>query len=483
MVAGLILGGGPGCTPASGTGTRKPNVILVSFDALRADRLNAYGYRARVTSPHLDALAREGILFENAITASPWTTPAHMSVLTSLTPSRHGMVAPALDLAIQRDQNTVQRLPEANLTLAEALASQGYATAAFTGGVTLDPRIGFDQGFARYETPMFKVGEASFAEMLAWVKSQKRERFFLFWHTFETHFPYLDTSFLDQALAEPTASAVRQRIDHLSRRLESEGYSDRLLAHVAMALDARGALTAPVCDALYAGGVASADRWLGRLLGFLREEGLYDDTLVVVLSDHGEELADHDPARFSNSHGHSVYEELVRVPLVLKLPRGVRAGTRVPEVARLIDVSPTVLDLLSLPPLPDAEGVSLRRMWEGAETTRRLALVEATAFGPELKAIRDARFKLILSVDSQTVAAKGRHYLPEPPHHRELYDLVLDPAEKQNLLVVRPGSVRQVVSQLDKAMRGAVGRELGRTDRTAIDDETVERLRALGYVK
>jgi arylsulfatase A-like enzyme len=406
-----------------------------------------------------------------------------MSLFTSLTPSAHGIVAPYDDLKSQRSRNAVQRLPEDRLTLAEALAAHGYSTAAFTGGVTLDPRIGFDQGFSRYTTSMFKVNEPAFAEMLGWLHEHRQEPFFLFWHTFEVHFPYLDTSFLEDVLPEPRASQVREDMGRLGRDLAAHGYSDFLIGKVALTLKERGALDRSVLDALYTGGVRSMDRWLGRLLAFLRQEGLYEDTLIVVSSDHGEELGDHDPTRFYNSHGHSMYEELVHVPLVLRLPHGARAGTRVAGVVRTIDVFPTILDVVSLPAVPGIEGKSLRAVWEGSEASGRIALVEATAYGPERKAVRDDRYSYIISIDEATTAGRGRNYVPEKPLSRELYDLLHDPSELRNLLAPPgPPTFERVAHGLEAALRERVARQLGHADRSALDEETVEKLRALGYV-
>jgi arylsulfatase A-like enzyme len=477
VVASVSLG--CGARPAA-----RPNVILISIDTLRADRLNTYGYRARATSPEMDALARDGIVFEKAITASPWTTPAHMSLLTSLTPSAHGIVASFGDLESQLERNVVQRLPEERVTLAEALAAHGYTTAAFTGGVTLDPRIGFDQGFSIYTTNMFKVGEPAFAGMLGWLREHRKAPFFLFWHTFEVHSPYLDTRFLGEVLPEPNASHVREDVEGFRRQLAAHGYSDFLVGKMALFLKTRGALNATVVDALYTGGIASADRWLGRLVRFLREEGLYDDTLIVVSSDHGEELGDHDPESFYNRHGHSLYEELVHVPLVVKLPGEKHAGTRVGPVVRTIDVFPTILDVLRLPPSTGVEGRSLRPTWEGGEPAGRVALVEATAYGPEKKAVREDRYKYIVTIDPQTLAARGRNFVPEFPASRELYDLRRDPAERRNLIAPgAPDPPVQLASRLDLALRAAVAKRIGATERAVIDDATVEKLKALGYVR
>ena len=178
-----------------------PNLILISIDTLRADRLNAYGYDLRTVSPHIDALAADGILFENAITTSPWTTPAHVSLLTSLQPTSHGVVTPFAELREGlKGGGRFIRLPDSRTTLAEVLRESGFATAAFTGGVTLDPRIGFDQGFERYDTSMKKLGPASVGTLLEWIEGHGSQPFFLFWHTFEVHAPYLDTTFLGDVL-------------------------------------------------------------------------------------------------------------------------------------------------------------------------------------------------------------------------------------------------------------------------------------------
>jgi len=245
----------------------------------------------------------------------------------------------------------------------------------------------------------------------------------------------------------------------------------------------RGALRLPVLDALYAGGVHSMDQWVGRLVRFLRQEGVYEDSLIIVSSDHGEELADHDPALFHNNHGHSQYQELVHVPLVLRLPRGARAGTRVASVVRTIDVFPTVLDVAGLPPVGGIEGTSLRSTWESSETVGRVALAEAAAFGSEKKAVRKGPFKYIVTIDAATTA-RGRNYLPPQYLSRELYDLDRDPAERRNLLAgAAHGSMEAVAGELDRELRERVARRLGRTDLASIDDTTVEKLKALGYVQ
>jgi len=464
---------------------KRPNVVVISADTLRFDRLNTYGYRARTTSANLDRLAADGIVFETAITASPWTMPAHMSLFTGLSPSAHGMVTPLASLQVQQQRNEVQRLPAERVTLAEALAAHGYRTAAFTGGGTMDPRIGFDQGFSEYRTTMFKMSDRNMGEMLAWLREHRGEPFFLFWHTFETHFPYVDPSFLSEVVPEAVAGAAGPFLRQLGAQLADEGLSDPRLGEAVQAFAQLGLLNRDACEALYTGAVRSVDRWLGTLLDALRAEGLYDDTLVVFASDHGEEFADHNPTIFYNGHGHTMFDELVHIPLVVKLPSSVHAGTRVAAPVRLIDVYPTVLDVVGLAPGAAAlEGESLRPLWEHPDrVAARAALVEATAFGYELKAIRTARRKYIVGAADATVAAEGRQYVSADPTLRWLFDLAKDPKETVNLLAPPvPDALAEEAALLHRMLRALVPRALGATERTRLDDETVERLRALGYV-
>ena len=144
--AALAVFLGAALAPLSCTRPAPPGLVLISLDTLRRDRLNCDGYARRRVSPHIDALARDSVLFENAVSASPWTTPSHMTLLTSLAPSSHGVLTPLLTLMSDVDKRKVERLPEARVTLAEALASRGFTNAAFTGGVTMHPAIGFAQG-------------------------------------------------------------------------------------------------------------------------------------------------------------------------------------------------------------------------------------------------------------------------------------------------------------------------------------------------
>ncbi len=458
------------------------NVVLISIDTLRADRLNSYGYQRRSISPSIDALARDGILFENHITTSPWTTPAHLSLLTSLHPSSHGVTTSFRELqtGIRRNRIFV-RLADATLTLAEALGGHGYATAAFTAGITLDPKIGFDQGFAVYDTSMNKMSRAGIETMEGWLdRLPSRKPFFLFWHTFEVHAPYLQTSFLGDALPAAKARGVEAALKERARQKEQNlvpGYA------VHKILKEQGVFTREVCDALYMGGVASTDRWVGQFMEALKQRGLYDRTLVVFTSDHGEELGQRSLDQIYDGHGHTLYEELVRVPLIVKLPGQLRAGERSTSVTSAVDVMPTILDVLSLTPQPDRlQGHSLRPLWEGRRESR-LAFSEALGEGFEKKALREGRYKYILSIGSESVARLGRQHVPADAA-RELYDLEQDPEERRNLLVSpRQAEVAALAARLDAALRAHLAAPKGHAEEVELDPETIEKLKGLGYIR
>jgi arylsulfatase A-like enzyme len=468
-----------------------PSVIVVSVDTLRRDRLNCYGYRARTLSPNIDALAADSVLFENAVAAAPWTTPSHMSLFTSLAPSSHGITTSFRRLVLDIGAGTVQALPESRVTLAEALAGHGFRTAAFTGGSTLAPAIGFGQGFSVYDTSMVKMSPAGMGRMKAWVGRQRGRPFFLFWHTFEVHNPYLDTRFVGEVLPAGDAREVEGVMGEVRRRLARSPVPPRVWARLARLEPHFRELS----SALYDGGVASMDRWVGDLVGFLRQSGLYESALIVFTSDHGEELWDRAPGSLFGAHGHTLYDEMVRVPLLIKLPGRAYAGARVAAPAGSIDVMPTVLDVLGLPPAAEAEGRSLRPLWEGRDSGGRIAFSEALAFDEEKKSVRTARFKYILAVPPAEVARHGRRYVPREAQ-RQLFDLMADPGEHHDLLSQEGAAAAPAgetlaaaegldgdVQELDRALREHVGAGDGDAVKAQLSEETMERLRALGYVE
>jgi arylsulfatase A-like enzyme len=469
-----------------------PNVVLISLDTLRADRVNAYGYRDRVLSPHIDGLARDGILFESHITASPWTTPAHFSLLTSLSPHSHGVTeSVAWLLRGLHGGGEYQRLADSHETLAEALARGGYATAAFTGGGTVDPSIGFDQGFDVYDTSMGKVTAERLAIVTEWIAAHRDRPFFVFWHTFETHAPYHDGAFLEEVLPPAKAAVLGGQLAPLGRP-EGPFLPEDVGEETLRAADA---FTPEVCSALYDGGVLSVDRWVGRLLEALRAAGLYDRTLVVLTSDHGEQLGEAPDetggearnGRFYSAHGHTLYEELIHVPLVLKLPGTPGPPRRVSAVTRAIDVMPTILDVVGLAPASPGhqQGLSLRPLWEGRPSPPREAFTEALSTDRESKSLRDARHKYIVTMWPRQVGRRGRSWVApaERLARTELYDLVADPGEHRNLLRDPTPEIRRLARRFDTELRRLAAEAPGHAERTRLSEEALQQLRALGYLE
>jgi arylsulfatase A-like enzyme len=491
LAAALLAAAAGGCEQPA----RPPNVILISLDTLRRDRLNCYGYEARRLTPNIDALGSDGVLFENQVSSSPWTIPSHLSLLTSLAPSTHGVTSPFFRQVEALSDGKAQRLPDQRVTLAEALAARGYATGAFTGGSTMDAAFGFGQGFETYDVSFAKMSEARLDALKAWIGQHRQRPFFLFWHTFEVHQPYLHTRFVHEVVPGELAREVEAVMAELARRPHERlppPWLDRLLALKPH--------SPRIAGALYDGGVLSADRWVGRLTAFLKKSGLYDRTLVVLTSDHGEELWDRPKAgqpsnRVFGIHGHSLHDELVGVPLVIKLPGQEWAGTRVASVTRAVDVMPTILDLVQAPTSPDPamEGKSLRPLWEGSETGVRIAFSEALAFEYEQKSVRDGRYKYVIEISGTDVERHGRGYWPETPRQM-LFDLLADPAERTNLLAGgRPGEGTDLLPwearaaalavPMDRRLRGYVRESRGRAETVTLSPETLAELEALGYVE
>ncbi len=417
LLAGLsLLVAACDAAPRADAG-RPVDLLLVTVDTLWADHVGAYGARPSPT-PTLDRLAREGVRFATAIAPTPLTLPSHATLLTGLEPPRHGV-----------RHNGLYRLDEEVVTLAERLRESGRATAAFVSSFALARPHRLDQGFDRYDDTMTaregrfdyerRAGAVTDAA-LAWL-AERREPFFLWIHYYDPHAPYRPPS--------PFAEAFP--------------------------------------GAPYAGEIAYADAEIGRLLAALQESGRLDRTLVAVTADHGESLGEHLEA----DHSYTVYGAATRVPLILRGP-GVPAGRVVDGVVGSADVAPTLLGRLGLPPLStadgDVDGRDLARFWaEGAAPPEGVAYAETLAT------------KLDLGW-SPVHAVRSREHLYVRVPRPELYDVVRDPGELENLLEGDDAEASAVAARLDAALDAVLAGERG--DSTApVDAATLEGLRALGY--
>ena len=390
-----------------------PNVILISIDTLRADHLSAYGY-GQPTSSHLDQLSQEGVLFEQAYCQAVITTPSHATMLSSLYPRTHGLYYNDGD----------QLAPEVR-TLAEILKEHGYSTAAAVGVKFLLPQFsGFGQGFDTFfpfpeaaDLKAQRPAEEVTTLAKSWIEEHYREKFFLFVHYYDPHTPYLPS--------DPYAALFYEGdpYDPSNHSLDAVDIDQR---HDAGLADGVTDPAYPI--ALYDGEIAYTDDQIGELLDLLELLELDDSTMVIVVSDHGESFGEH-----GIYYDHwTLYDETLRVPLIMRYPGYLPAGQRIPSLVEAgTDILPTVLELLGLPPLPEAEGRSLVPLIDGREEPRSVIfgeMREALAV-----AIRTERYKFILHRASSSSSIFGQN--PMVKGKRELYDLQHDPGELQNLSI------------------------------------------------
>jgi len=419
--------------PAFACGKAEPpkprSAILVSLDTLRADHLGCYGY-ARETSPHIDALAGEGILFEHAIAQATSTLPSHRSLFQS---------------------RPASRIRSRGLTLAQTLSRRGLKTAAFTGGGNVAGKLGLGAGFDVYgEYP--EGLSAAYPEMERWLRRNGGAPFFLFLHTYDVHLPYdppppFDTLYYPEYPGSVTGRGTRDLLRKI-RRLPSKA-GESLVSD-----EDREKIVA-----LYDGGIRYTDEFIGRLRGLLHELGLEDDTVVVLLSDHGEELWDHG----SVIHAHALYEEQVRVPLIWRLPESEFPGRRVSATVRLLDVAPTLLDLLGVEAPEDFLGESLLPVLRGSETPALSALSEIRL----LKSWTSFPWKL------HTDQRSGR---------ARLFHLERDPEERTDVSDDNPEVVSALRSQMRAYLEGRTSTDVPEIEPGIEDEELLKQLRALGYV-
>jgi len=430
------------CRPSA---ERQPDVIVYLVDTLRADHLGCYGY-GRDTSPRIDAFAAESVLFEDAVAQSAWTRPSVTSLLTGLDPHSH------------RVQERLDGLPESFDTLPEILRREGYQTAAFVSSAVITAKFGFGQGFDTFrqrvkETiePERPTSEWVNEEALRWLEQRDPDRpFFLFLHTLDPHMPYRPPEPFRRRLApdaDPRAGGVEEVVA-LRDGLRPTTAHDR-----------------EEIPALYDAEIAGNDAAFGRLLAELRARGLYDPLLLVFVSDHGEELFDHG----GWEHGATLYQELVHVPLLLKLPRGVGAGRRIGEKVRQVDVLPTILDVLDGETPRGIQGRSLLPLLQAPSRRPPAAFSSLDLDGRRIESVVLGDRKLI-----HTLAHNQR------PVGLELYDLASDPGERRNLAAANPDAVRALSWLLEQRARTGAPRK---APPVALDPELEKELRALGYLR
>ncbi|MDP3937340.1 MAG: sulfatase [Deltaproteobacteria bacterium] len=438
----------------------RPDVILIMVDTLRADRLPAYGYKGAST-PAIDRLASDGVVFEKGSAQASWTKPSTATLLTGLYPSTHRAIG------------KVDRLPEEVDTLAESLAGAGWRTGGIVSNVNLAPSYQFDQGFGEYHylAPNYFFGAKESSSKLAvynslrlvrerflsrrkevkhyyqdgatvteagkaWIDRNRGSRFFLFIHYMDPHDPYFRHPYDGTAVARvQTPNPDAARAGELSD--------------------------------LYDGEIEYLDGHLGDLFDHLREEGIYDGALIILTADHGEEFHEHG----GWWHGTTLYEEQIHVPLIVKPaaggPPGLAPGSRRADLARLLDVTPTVLDLAGVEAPARTQGASLAA---GPVTGESFA--EEDLEGNRLRSLRGDTWK---TIEANADNPRG---LPDIA----LYNLAEDPGETRNLAGDDEGRWKAMRGRMDHTMGEALKAAVA-GEQVEVDDATRERLRALGYVE
>jgi arylsulfatase A-like enzyme/Flp pilus assembly protein TadD len=401
-------------------GDKDWNVILITVDTLRADKIGCYG-NGNVATPTMDAFAAQGIRYERAISQTPLTLPSHTTIMTGTLPIFHGV----------RDNGGFV-VPAELVTMAEAFKTKGYDTAAFVAAYVLDSKWGLNQGFDTYfdkfdlsRFEKISLGEVQrpanevIDEALGWIDKKKDGKFFAWIHLYDPHTPY--------APPEPFKSQYAQNP--------------------------------------YLGEISYTDTQLARLWDFLDRNGLRDNLFLIFTSDHGESLGEHE----ETTHGFFVYQAALHVPLIIATPFPELRGRISSETVGLVDVMPTVCEMAGIPIPAEVQGRSLVPSFfvPGAAADR---LAYSETFYPryhygwsDLRSVQDGRFKLILA--------------PVP----ELYDLDRDPGEEKNLVYLEKKVFEDLSARAGVLMEEA-GRNALEVDLQKVDEETREKLAALGYV-
>ena len=452
-----------GCSDNSEPAPR--NLILISVDTLRPDRVGVYGFD-QPTTPTLDELARAGVRFVQVLSTSPWTLPAHATMLTGLYPSRHGV------------KSHERFLQDHVVTLAEAFEARGYQTAGIVNSHNLSPRYGLAAGFGHFDYVKEDVARRAPTSVeenaIAWLEGRARpapedphpelverelrdaprrasDPFFLFLHYYDVHSDYASLAEYEESFVEPfdgladgtTAQCMQVRANEFAFGPEDGRHLDQL----------------------YQAGIRQWDDGLARLLRKLDELGLRDDTLIVITSDHGEEFLEHGGVL----HGRTQYDEVMRIPWILAGP-GLPAGREIATPVSLVDLMPTLLSVFDLPSPPELDGVDVSALWrDGGDPglTDRFLFGEADhnneAGDDVTRSIRYGGFKLILDRSTSAV---------------ELFDLGADPDETRDVTAEHSELLDLLAGQLDRFMTvSARGGAL-----PALSDEDRRLLESLGYL-
>ncbi len=440
-----IYWGNPFLIKPQDKGKKKLNVIIYLVDTLRADHLGCYGNR-EIQTPHIDRFASQGVLFEKAYAQASWTKPSTATLLTSTYPSYHG--------AITREDGLTNRVT----TIAESLRDEGYLTTGFINNPNIVSDFGFHQGFDSYieiyqqlkQRPLYAHHMNQL--ILPWLEENANMPFFLYIHTVDPHDPYNPPPPFDTMYDKNYQGSIQG----LSRTLcgIDEGKIKVTLRDIQH------------LEALYNGEVTLNDLAFKKLIEKLKELKLYDRTLIIFTSDHGEEFWEHQGVK----HGDTLYEEQIHVPLIMRAPSHFPAGLKITPMIRLMDVMPTILDLLNLPIPSQCQGESLFPLVRGEIKS----LIDEMYFEEDLdgamsQSVRGRRWKLIS--------------YPKTAYF-ELFNLEKDPGERHNVASKYPEIANSLMEKIKRWHQEQIERRAGlrRPEVKRLSEETIKQLKALGYL-
>ena len=437
------------------------NVFILLLDSLRADHVEPYGPESTQT-PAMARLAEQGVTFLGARSNASWTRPAVASLLTSRSPSAHGV------------QEMEQRLPRKIPFLPQILRKRGYRTVGVTANAVVSPSFGFARGFQqmhrhfilvksdawpkKHPTPESRARFVWDRYLAATVRRDAKRPFFAYVHEIDPHSPYEPEAPYDALHGAPYPGNITLDLATIGRIRDDPAWADPVdIRHL---------------NAQYRGEVSFMDRYVGWLVDRLDEVELAKPTLFILVSDHGEEFMEHRAV----GHAHTVYEELLRIPLILRMPGVLPAGLRLDVGAQLIDLAPTILDLIG-EPIPDwMEGRSLLPNIETPDREIPVRPAFASSNGPRHTTVRLGRWKLIRDEPED----------PKTPHSHQLFDLESDPEETFDLwtqeLVVGQ-ALRQLLEAKIAEDAAARTGPAERVEQQDLDEDVLEGLRALGYME
>ena len=461
----------------------KSNVILISLDTLRADHLGCYGYK-RDVSPNIDALASESFIFTNAYSNSNWTLPAHTSLFTSLYPVQHQIVLKTWSNGLFKEYEG----PFFYVT--EAFKDANFITIGFTGGAYVHSRYGFNRGFDYHIEDIKQLDDQSLDSLIKLIEIGKDVPMFLFFHTYEIHDYYLEKSFYRLYVTDDFRRDEARLADHIALQAKDIWSNPRFEIMRNKLMPAEGIRY--VID-LYDGAIFYTDKMLGRFFEKLKDMGIYDETWVIITSDHGEGFGDihNDKHTRSWSHGSGLYDNLTRIPLIIKPPKSLKSDLSddrtMDEFVQTVDIAPTLLSIIGVSEREDFSGRSLLPLLLKGKRLDDMAIFSEELNTQQFSVVLEG-YKLIKKPRSHLFADRNKFYF-------ELYNLKDDQYETVNLLHSENSSkyfpiqneLKRVLGEhvktlfSDENLSGEFVREREQKSEDA-DVKQIKRLKELGYL-